>query len=60
MMGVSVADDKYAEAYEWCVRTFEPATIEKRRWYVDVQPLLYPEFVFERDQDAALFIMRWS
>lgn len=60
MMGVTVSDKDYKDAYEWCVRTFEPATIEKRQWYVDFQPLLTPEFVFERDEDAALFMLRWS
>lgn len=57
--GVTVPMNKYEAAYAWCVRTYHPATIEKRKWYVDIQPLLDPEFVFEQDHDAALFILKW-
>ena len=57
--GVVVHWSNYKDAYEWCVRTYQPATIEKRKWFVDVQPLMDPEFVFQNDSDAELFMLRW-
>lgn len=54
--------EQCASAYEWCVRTFEPRTVEARQWYVDFRfrPRYEPEFVFIREQDAALFALKWQ
>lgn len=57
MMGVTVAEEKVNDAHAWCVETFDHDN--DLRWYVDYQPLLVPEFVFQRDDDAALFMLRW-
>lgn len=57
--GVVVDVANYPAAYDWCLRTFEPATVDGRTWYVDYQPLMDPEFVFQRDSEAELFMLRW-
>lgn len=59
-IGIFVSMEQYASAYEWCVRTFEPRTVKARQWYVDFQLLYGPEFVFIREQDAALFALKWQ
>lgn len=57
-IGVFVSNDNFHEAYKWCVEAF--GDDNDLSWYMDHQPYMDPEFVFERDEDAALFMLRWS
>jgi len=58
MIGVPVSYDKFHEVYKWCVKTF--GDDHDRRWYMDHQLYYDPEFIFLDEQDAVLFMLRWT
>lgn len=57
-MGVCVSNDNFHEAYKWCIATF--GHDNDQSWYIDHQLYYDPEFIFVNDEDAALFMLRWS
>lgn len=59
MRGVSVSNDKFHEAYKWCVTTFGEDENDVR-WYMDHQLYYDPEFIFHYDEDATMFMLRWA
>lgn len=56
-MGVCVSNDNFHEAYKWCIATF--GHDHDQSWYMDQQLYYDPEFIFVKDEDAALFMLRW-
>ena len=56
MVRVSVSREKYNEAFKWCKEQFGN---HLGRWWTDIEPLYDEEFIFESEEDATLFIMRW-
>jgi hypothetical protein len=47
----------YAAKYHWCIANFG---LDTDRWFVDSDLHYDPEFVFSREEDALLFILRWT
>lgn len=53
----SIESKNYIDAANWCVDMFGSASLD--RWYTDTQPFFDSEFIFKREEDAALFALRW-
>lgn len=56
--GVYVKDKDFDQAYAWCVETFGDEYDDG--WYVDIEPLLQEEFIFNNKEWATLFMLRWT
>ena len=57
MIAYSVKSQNFIAAANWCVEMFGEAKLD--RWYTDSQPFFDTEFIFQREEDATLFALRW-
>lgn len=58
-IGVFVSEDKIDAAYDWCVETFGHDH-DNNRWYIKVEPLFSEDFIFEHEEDAVMFVLKWG